>query len=731
MKKLLALVIISVALPFTTSAVTIDELQAQLQTLMAQIAGLQQAQTGAVLGVSNCPNLTRTLVLRSTGDDVVQLQKFLITNRYLASGYDTGFFGSLTEVAVKKFQCEKMKICSGSTATSGYGAVGPKTRTVVAQVCSAASIPFSTTQTPTPTTQSVAPTQTISSAPLTASLPSFTMNPNNPRFNSLWLEPDSLSFGRNGQITSADLRAMVREYKQMGIGTVVVAYTEHFDSFLFTPQQNYSFYSYSNNVTVSSMNPNQRRGLLSDGDFLGVLLDESSKQGMKVILGLSNGGDPHLTIDLYAKVKNGQTTYVPETVGKTLNDRIMQATNIQVAVAKDLAAQYGSYSALQGWYIPHEESECLDTGNNLYTGVATALKAATPGKIIMLSPTVDVKVCFNAQTYAQAVTASKADIIAYQDGLGSGYRRINGIGQNLYTEAARDARRTEITPILQGLKAAHGSAGAQFWINTELWRMDGTCPSNGGYGCSFPGDWTSAKKQLFAWSAIAPGNLMMNEGFLNFDFGIERAKLSNSAHQALAGGYTTDYRTYLASSQPVIPPAPIAPTATISASPTSVVSGNGSVVSWTCSNATKCQIYTNGLLSWDGGGSVSSSAFDTGPLTQNTTYYIKATNSAGVVATSPTIAIAVTPPPVSAAVVAISASPTSVATQGQSTITWSAQNAASCSLSTNGGVPWYTGSSVFSSAFMTGALTSSSTYTLTCSDAAGIPKSISTTVTVQ
>ena len=91
---------------------------------------------GSVLGASTqCPNLTRNLSFGSRGNDVVQLQTFLIAQGHLAAGNDTGYYGRLTESAVKKFQCKEMNLCSGSAFSNGYGAVGPKTRAAIAASC--------------------------------------------------------------------------------------------------------------------------------------------------------------------------------------------------------------------------------------------------------------------------------------------------------------------------------------------------------------------------------------------------------------------------------------------------------------------------------------------------------------------------------------------------------------------------------------------------------------------
>ena len=47
--------------------------------------------------------------------------------RYLTAN-PTGYFGTLTQSAVQAFQCTESIVCSGSPDTTGFGAVGPRTR---------------------------------------------------------------------------------------------------------------------------------------------------------------------------------------------------------------------------------------------------------------------------------------------------------------------------------------------------------------------------------------------------------------------------------------------------------------------------------------------------------------------------------------------------------------------------------------------------------------------------
>ncbi|MBI5458078.1 peptidoglycan-binding protein [Candidatus Kaiserbacteria bacterium] len=115
---------------------------------------------------ATCPHLTRNLSFGSRGNDVVELQAFLIAEGDLAAGNSTGNFYSLTEAAVKQFQCRQNIICSGTPPSTGWGIVGPITRTVIAQVCAATAVPTgnTTSQTSTQATSTTTNTNTAQTA---------------------------------------------------------------------------------------------------------------------------------------------------------------------------------------------------------------------------------------------------------------------------------------------------------------------------------------------------------------------------------------------------------------------------------------------------------------------------------------------------------------------------------------------------------------------------------------
>jgi hypothetical protein len=162
------------------------------------------------------------------------------------------------------------------------------------------------------------------------------------------------------------------------------------------------------------------------------------------------------------------------------------------------------------------------------------------------------------------------------------------------------------------------------------------------------------------------------------------------------------------------PPVPV-PTASLTAAPTAVASGAASTLTWSSTNATACTA-TGG---WTGALAVSGTQ-STGALTKNTSYSLTCTGPGG---TSSVAIAAVTILPVPT--VALTVSPTAVASGGNATLTWSSTNATSC-IATNG----WSGTLITAGTRNTGALTTATTYSLYCVGPGGTSATASATVTI-
>jgi len=99
-------------------AATVDELQAMIAQLTAQLASLMGGSS-----VTAGYQFSRDLTIGSTGTDVTELQKILVAKGYLVMpvGVSMGYFGTLTKNAVAAWQAANL-------ITPAVGYFGPKTR---------------------------------------------------------------------------------------------------------------------------------------------------------------------------------------------------------------------------------------------------------------------------------------------------------------------------------------------------------------------------------------------------------------------------------------------------------------------------------------------------------------------------------------------------------------------------------------------------------------------------
>ena len=162
-----------------------------------------------------------------------------------------------------------------------------------------------------------------------------------------------------------------------------------------------------------------------------------------------------------------------------------------------------------------------------------------------------------------------------------------------------------------------------------------------------------------------------------------------------------------------------APSVTLTATPTTIISGNSSMLTWNVRHGEAC-VASGG---WSGS-MATSGTWSTGALSNSTNYELTCTNGHG--SATQTVTVTVTPLSVTPVVptVSFSDSPSTIASGSASILTWSSINATACTAS--GG---WSGTLATSGSQSTGALSASTTYTLSCTGTGG-SASQSATVTV-
>ncbi len=135
----------------TSSNASTAQLMAQVQALLAQINALQaqggtvpaytgatgMSSVGAGVNSSACPNIGRVLTFGSTGDDVTRLQQFLARDASIyPEGIASGYYGTLTQAAVQRWQTKYNIVSSGTPDSTGFGVAGPRTAAAISLQCS-------------------------------------------------------------------------------------------------------------------------------------------------------------------------------------------------------------------------------------------------------------------------------------------------------------------------------------------------------------------------------------------------------------------------------------------------------------------------------------------------------------------------------------------------------------------------------------------------------------------
>lgn len=174
-----------------------------------------------------------------------------------------------------------------------------------------------------------------------------------------------------------------------------------------------------------------------------------------------------------------------------------------------------------------------------------------------------------------------------------------------------------------------------------------------------------------------------------------------------SAGYYYDYVTCRSGYNAVSPPpdtnCPVV-SVSMSANPTTVAYGGSATISWSSTNAASCTPVSP--TGWTG----TSGSQSTGALTSSQTYSITCTDVAARTA-SASVTVNVDAPPTVDILANDSQGPITIPYGGSATLSWTSAHASSCTAS--GG---WSGSKPLSGNESTGPLTSSKTYTITCSN---------------
>jgi len=367
-----------------------------------------------------------------------------------------------------------------------------------------------------------------------------------PHFNIMWIEPVALWPGVgiiDERPTKAVLREYVTNFHELGVDTMVTAYSEFIGCTFYKSNLDLQFYRYfkdEDGIWQNSLvNPkNSHCPLLSDGDFYSELFKIANELDMKIIVGLSRGGDWTLMEDIEANL-NGKA----QDLNLDVNARLSQSVIVSNALATELYQLYGRNESFAGWYLPHEVT-CIDVGANYYNPVGKHLRTLDRNAEIVISPPATAEVCYGG-TLEERLRTMPVDTLMIQDAVGPAYDSTGTVYR--YTDSYRKNRIAEVGNTYPVLKKRIESAGKKFVVNVEGWEMDGKCGGKTNqYGCPYPGDFDNRVVLQLETHWKTTHDLMINPSFQLFDFGAnDGLTRTKSQNETRARAFAQEYAEYL------------------------------------------------------------------------------------------------------------------------------------------------------------------------------------------
>ncbi|MHB8913725.1 MAG: peptidoglycan-binding domain-containing protein [Minisyncoccota bacterium] len=113
---------------FGADPAVVANVQAVLEGTATSTSAVQSSTSSGSVSSTGCDVVSGNLQFGTTGAEVSQLQSFLSKDKSIyPEGSVTGYFGRMTEDAVRRWQSMHNIVATGTAATTGFGVVGPQT----------------------------------------------------------------------------------------------------------------------------------------------------------------------------------------------------------------------------------------------------------------------------------------------------------------------------------------------------------------------------------------------------------------------------------------------------------------------------------------------------------------------------------------------------------------------------------------------------------------------------
>ncbi len=276
-----------------------------------------------------------------------------------------------------------------------------------------------------------------------------------PYFQGAWIdgcgqmEPTKL--GKSA--VERELRLGVDAMHHLGINILIFTYPEWYGQFCYPSKIEF----YDRDIKAIS------KGSSCTVDALGAVLSQAETNGQHVIVGIGRNGDLRLLWDFDK----------PD-----WHARNEAAIEVSRRIAWEIWKLYGRRKSFYGWYLTHEMND-LARSAAYYDPVALYCRSLSPEKPVLIAP------AGTPIWTSETIAASQVDILAPQDGVGSGYVPY----VNTWDPHKRIAMLEEV---YSGYSKIHEGTHKHLWTDLEIWEMDG----KSGYGNSYPPSFERVRKQI-------------------------------------------------------------------------------------------------------------------------------------------------------------------------------------------------------------------------------------------